>query len=225
VRLGNHEFRLDESLRRHTVAGDDGLFLALKDHLKPGGVFLDIGANIGLYSLMGAQLVGAEGKVFAFEPDPSNFALLRRNVELNGMGSVVAPQQMALGEHADAGGVTFYSPARGGSPESSLVSKGANMRSVTVPLDTLDAFCERSGVSPDLIKIDTEGAEWPIIQGGLGVIRAKKPLLVVEYHGSKTLDFGYSVDELWRNIDDLGYRQSFVMKGGDSYFMTLCLPS
>ena len=52
-------------------------------------VVVDIGANIGYYTLIFAKLVGENGKVFAFEPDPSNFALLKKNVELNGFRNVV----------------------------------------------------------------------------------------------------------------------------------------
>ena len=63
------------------------------NEIKKGDVVLDIGANIGYYTLIFARLVGEEGKVFAFEPDPENFALLKKNVEINGYHNVVLVQK------------------------------------------------------------------------------------------------------------------------------------
>ena len=226
VRLGGRNFRLDESLRRHSVPDDDGLFRVISKNLKPGSVFFDVGSNIGLYSLIAGLQGAPKGQVFAFEPDPANFVLLKRNIELNDLEHIVFPNQLALGDHVDEKGVVFYvSQGGAGSPESSLVAKGKHSKAVTLPLETIDNFCSRNGLSPSLIKIDTEGAEWPIINGALETIRTSRPLLAVEYHGGKTADFGYSVSDLWQKIDGLGYRQHFIMEGGDGYFMTLCVPA
>ena len=225
IRLGDERLRVDESLRRYSIPADDGLFRALSENLKPGDVFFDVGANIGLYSLIAARKVSRGGQVVAFEPDPANFALLNKNIALNNLQDVVEPNQIALGDRSDDRGVTFYVPLQGGgSPESSLVAKGKNMQPVTLPLDTIDNVCARKSLRPNLIKIDTEGAEWPIIQGSLEYIRSTKPALIIEYHGGKTKDFGYTVPELWQRIDALGYSQSYVMQGGGDYFMTLCTP-
>ena len=65
----------------------------VKKEVKKGNVVLDIGANIGYYTLIFAKLVGENGKVFAFEPDPTNFALLKKNVEMNGYKNVVLVQR------------------------------------------------------------------------------------------------------------------------------------
>lgn len=56
----------------------------VKEEIKKGDIVLEIGANIGYYTLIFAKLVGEKGKVFAFEPDPTNFALLKKNIEING---------------------------------------------------------------------------------------------------------------------------------------------
>lgn len=64
-----------------------------KKEVKKGNVVLDIGANIGYYTLIFAKLVGEDGKVFAFEPDPTNFALLKKNVEMNGYKNVMFVQK------------------------------------------------------------------------------------------------------------------------------------
>ncbi len=65
----------------------------VKKEIKRGDVVLDIGAHIGYYTLIFARLVGGDGKVFAFEPDPTNFALLKKNVEMNGYKNVILIQK------------------------------------------------------------------------------------------------------------------------------------
>ena len=67
--------------------------------LRPGDVFVDVGANIGYFSVLAASVVGDDGAVFAFEPDPDNFRLLRRNVALNGQQASIVAVQAALAEH------------------------------------------------------------------------------------------------------------------------------
>jgi FkbM family methyltransferase len=188
-------------------------------------VFFDVGANIGLYSLIAARELCEGGGVFSFEPDPTNFALLQRNIALNRQTCVIQANLCALGDRIDEEGVSFYVPQGSvGSQESSLSAKGKNMRAVKTPLNTIDNFCGKNGLVPSLIKIDTEGAEWPILQGGIEVIRSAKPRLIVEYHGTKAHDFGYTVPELWQRIEELGYSQTYITRASDEYFMTLCTP-
>jgi len=67
----------------------------VRREIQPGDTVLDIGANIGYFTLLFAQLVGAQGRVYAFEPDPTNFHILRRNIERNGLKNVV-PEQKAV---------------------------------------------------------------------------------------------------------------------------------
>jgi hypothetical protein len=87
----------------------------VKEKIKKGDVVLDIGANIGYYTLIFAKLVGEEGKVFAFEPEPTNFSLLEKNVEINGYKNVVLIQKAVSNEtgkirlYLSKGSATFIS--------------------------------------------------------------------------------------------------------------------
>ena len=72
---------------------EEGVTRVFKNEIKPGAVVLDIGANIGYHTLTAARLVGQDGKVFAFEPEPSNFDLLVRNVKINGYSKVIPVQK------------------------------------------------------------------------------------------------------------------------------------
>ncbi len=64
-----------------------------ESHIKEGDVVLDLGANIGYFTLIAAKCVGANGKVYAFEPDPTNFSFLKRSVEINNYKNVVCEQK------------------------------------------------------------------------------------------------------------------------------------
>ncbi len=223
VYLGERRFRLEESLRRYSIPEDDSLYQCLKANLKSGDVFIDVGANIGLYSLISADLVGGNGKVFSFEPSPINASLFRQNVCLNHLDRTISIQEVALTDTADGETVAFYLPKRGSvSGESSLVEKGNDLDVVRVPRGTMDSFCFEHNLIPDLIKIDTEGAELPIVKGSLDTIRQHRPKLIVEYHGGKCVDFGYEVKDLWQMIEGLGYEQSYIMRKSEGYFMTFC---
>ena len=93
-----------------------------------------------------------------------------------------------------------------------------------MPTTTLDEFVESFGRVPTLIKIDTEGAELPILKGAERLLRQSKPNLIVEYHGGKCEHFGYTTNDLWNHLTDLGYDQKYLMKETDGYFMTFCKP-
>ena len=71
---------------------------SLRSYVKPGEVVIDIGANVGYYTLIAARLVGETGRVYAFEPDPTNFAILDKNVRLNGFRNVVLEQKAVSNE-------------------------------------------------------------------------------------------------------------------------------
>jgi FkbM family methyltransferase len=79
----------------------------LKIHLRPGDVFVDVGASIGWFTLLAAQAVGKSGKVYAFEPEPHSFGLLQKNIAANGFGDIVSAKQEAVSDKN--GHVTLYS--------------------------------------------------------------------------------------------------------------------
>ncbi len=142
--------------------------------LVPGGVFADIGANLGLYTLWGARLVGATGRVYAFEPVPETRARLERNVSLNGLRNVSI---VAAGVGAEPDRVTLYRlPGTSGMTSRFLESKGD---AVEVSVTTLDTEFPDSAAAPDLIKIDVEGMEPEVLRGGRRLLGGPKPPLVV----------------------------------------------
>jgi FkbM family methyltransferase len=128
----------------------------------PGGVIVDVGANIGQYTLIAAQLAGPSGRVFSFEPDPVNAAALQRSIARNGFGDRIELLPIAVAGRSGEAGFEVQpdrtrsrlcANGRGVRPEATLVR--------TVALD--DFVEERELARLDLLKIDVEGADLDVL--------------------------------------------------------------
>jgi len=165
--------------------------------MPPGATALDVGANVGAYSILLGQWVGPSGKVFAFEPAPEPFDGLVRHVALNGLAHTVEAIQMAVG--GEDGTAALLVAGTGG--ESRLVSGTSESdadATIDVPLTTIDAFCAERGLSPDFIKVDVEGFELSVLQGARETIRrrGRDLALFVEMHPSVWPMLGLSRDDI-----------------------------
>lgn len=222
IQIGDGTARVHSDLRRYSVSPGDALYTEIKLYLKPGQTFLDIGANIGLYSLAAGLHVGS-GRIIALEPDPRNFGHLSKNIKLNPKLPIQA-FQIALMEDASSGShVDFF--IHKDPNQSALASKDcSDMLHHKVSASTLGQFCAEHAHDPAFIKIDTEGAELPILRGGVDWIKANKPTLAIEYHGGKCAAFGYHVNDLWNFLSELGYQQRIIQGNREKsdYFMTIC---
>lgn len=142
--------------------------------VRPGMVCWDVGANVGFYTLLLAELVGPEGKVFAFEPVPRNVEFLRRHVEMNRYQNVrIIP--CALG---DIDAETGFDPG----PNASMghMADGGRLKVSCSRADSLLAAGEVE--VPDLIKIDVEGAEADVLRGAFGAMESR-PMVFLATHG------------------------------------------
>jgi FkbM family methyltransferase len=166
----------------------------LRRYLKPGMTVIDIGANLGVYSLPMARLVGAAGQVFAYEPASETRALLERSRSLN-VASHLEILPFALSDVDRDGKLVF-----GASSE--LNALGDTGEGETVRVTSLDREEARLGWrSPDFIKIDAEGEEERILAGGHDFFRKNSPLVMFE------VKVGNTVNETLRGLfPTLGYR-------------------
>ena len=145
--------------------------------LRPGDVFLDVGANVGQYSLMVSPLVGVRGAVHSFEPVSSTYELLLKNVQLNQASNVVV-NRMAVGEKM--GEVQVFV-----NQESGLTSRGNTNRGIIVsveqvPCITIDNYvAQQEIISVDLLKIDVEGYEGQVLEGAEDLLRREDSLIVL----------------------------------------------
>ena len=152
---------------------------ALADHLRPGSVFFDVGANVGFLTVLGARLVGREGKVYAFEPVATNADYVRRNCRVNGF-SHVQVHEMAVSNHCGPGQLNLAAYS-GGAALASADAPPDPAGTQLVELVTIDVTVERDGFAPPhLIKIDVEGAELEVLQGMAATAARHRPVVIVE---------------------------------------------
>lgn len=155
----------------------------LKKVIPKGGTCLDIGANIGTHTLFFADAVGENGVVIAFEPQRLIFQLLLANIAINNVLNVFA-YQIALGDilgRAKLAPINYLTPGNFGAVHVERIEEGFNFfNSVEeVPIDHLNLK------KVDLIKIDVEGYETRVLEGGQRTIETERPLLYVENHVEK----------------------------------------
>lgn len=146
--------------------------------VQPGDVVVDVGANIGYYTLLLARRVGAQGRVFAFEPAPENFAILQENVARNGYQNVVL-EQKAL---ADTNGFAMLALSNTNHGDHRLQNSSAANETVTVETTTLDAYLGEVAQNVTLVKMDVQGAEMRVLRGMKNLLARQSPLtLVLEF--------------------------------------------
>jgi FkbM family methyltransferase len=181
--------------------------------LRPTDVCLDVGANVGYYTLLMAR-VASEGKVHAFEPDPVNHGLLSVNVALNRLSNVVL-NQVALG--SEPGESTFV--VADDRAFSSFKDTGRQVvREVTsVPVTSVDEYVVRGGIPRvDVMKVDVEGAEGVVVEGAaslLGDASRRPRLLMLELYSANHRVFGESIDGIVERLERSGY-EPFVIENG-----------
>jgi FkbM family methyltransferase len=177
----------------------------LRAYLHPGMVFYDIGANIGFYTLIAARIVGQEGSVYAFEPEPDCVQRLKGHVERNGFSNVLIAQVVVW---SMTGSVNFIRSDPSCSPDRGLgrIASDKLEDAVAVPSIALDDFIQQA-LPPHFIKCDVENAEVKVFQGAQKLIAKYKPIVVCEVHSENNSvllqqlfgDFGYSLSWLTNN--------------------------
>lgn len=163
--------------------------------LRPGAVFVDVGASEGDYTLIAARIVGPGGRVHAFEPDPGNLETIRGNVALNGFGNVVL-HAAALADRD--GTATLHRSTVSGwhSLLPGLAQREGGVVEVAVArLDSLDLG------RIDMLKIDVEGAEAAVLDGARAGIARHRPVILLDTHPS----LGADVARLRTFFAELGY--------------------
>lgn len=163
----------------------------LQKHLKPGDHFVDIGANVGYFSLLAATLVGRSGHVTSFEPNPEVFRLLKANIERNGF--LVSAHQEACSD-AEAK-MPLYINATGNSGEGSLSQANARGARAYDVCCVVPDIVLRDRPRPKLIKIDVEGAEMMVLRGLRNTL-ASQPLLCLEVDDRRLKPMGTSAEEV-----------------------------
>jgi FkbM family methyltransferase len=197
---GGMRLRLDlrESLQRDFLFGlyDRRELELVRERLRGGGDFVDVGAHVGMYTVAAALALGGRGRVLAFEPNPAARAQLEANLELNGAREVVVSPK-AVGDAV--GEAVLHVPA---TPDPSFSSLEAGRFSEGEPIEvattTIDREVDELGLRPACVKIDVEGGELAVVAGMARTLEAR-PALLVEVSES-------TGPELEQRLVDRGYR-------------------
>lgn len=199
---------------------DEGVITLLKRHLPVDGIFVDVGANIGTFTLVAAHRA-FRGQVHAFEPSAYHFARLARNVALNRFENVVLNQK---GLYDQPGAATLFLPSQAGEMNNSgaaslYTSGGKESREVSeaVSLVRLDDYLRNLDMSRlDIIKIDIEGAEVKALEGARETIMRFRPLVFMELDLGNLMRAGCSPDEILEIWKSLNYEVSIILVTGET---------
>jgi len=203
--------------RKMFVHGNDGLALSIfkvyepaqtqvvKEHIKEGNVVVDIGAHVGYYTLLFAQLVGPKGKVYAFEPDPVNFELLKKSVEINGYQNVILIQKAVSNKN---GKVKLYLGDNNRAINRIYDAKMDDAKeAIEVDSIRLDDYFKNYEGRIDFIKMDVEGSESSIIDGMHSILRKTKTLkIMTEFYPYLIRKFGKEPEEFVQTLATAGFK-------------------
>jgi len=165
----------------------------LRDSISEGALVVDIGANVGFFTLIASRRVGESGRVIAVEPFPRNIMLLRWHLALNDCSNV----EVAEVAMADEYGTERMKSE--GSPCGVALSSAGDLE---VRIETVDGLLDGLGLQqPTFLKIDVEGAEDRVIAGAMRALAGpRRPALLIATHGSEKHARVLSM------LQDLGYR-------------------
>jgi len=177
----------------------------MEEKIKGGNIVVDVGANIGLHTLNMAKIVGNTGQVFAFEPDPSNFEILRKNVKINNYQNIILEQKACADKY---GRTTLYQSDHPGMHRVFPQTKQAKGQ-VQVELTSLDKYFIDSNLADKInfIKIDVEGLEFSVLKGMKNILKNNKKIKILfEFMPKNTMEAGFTPIEL------LNYLTSYDFK-------------
>jgi FkbM family methyltransferase len=185
----------------------------VKSILKSGDIFIDIGANVGLFSLIASQCVDKEGQVIAFEPAPTTFNRLLENQELNNIKNIDARN---IGLSEELGELFFYISDTGFDAWNSFAPSADNklQKQIAVNVSYLDHELDHVDKAKiKLVKIDVEGWEKYVLKGGENFFKNFSPIVMVEFTDENTFNAGYSVHEIYDIMVLYGY-EWYTFKNG-----------
>ena len=175
----------------------------IKKSLTPSSTFIDIGANIGKYTIIAGRSISkskGSGKVIAIEPESYNYSALLKNISLNNLNNVIPVNCACFSSNKN---LKFY-VERSGSGFNSIYKK-ANFNEVVVKGFMLDTILAKHKIKKvDLIKLDVEGAEIEVLKGAKNVLKHSHPMIVFECWENKELS------EITKILNRFGYQTSLL---------------
>jgi FkbM family methyltransferase len=211
------------------------------DHLQPGMVVFDVGANIGELSLLFSRFVGPTGSVHSFEANTETFARLNAIIELADRHNIRL-NNLAVSDHVGLSKLHVYDgdySAWTSLSDRPLKNYGLDvtpLRHEDVRTTTIDQYCEEHGIEKvDLLKIDVEGAEFQVLRGAEKMMRQRRIRCCVFEFGQTTFDMGNHPAQIKELLTSFGYElhnvvhNAPIFPGGQSaataqFSMHICIP-
>ena len=193
----------------------------VRAYLRPAMTVVDVGANVGYYSLMASSLIGKAGHVYAFEPSPYAVNKLRQTIQQNRITNIKVVES-ALGDEEGMAGI-YLSESRENHTPSMVEREGATATPISIT--TLDAFLERHGIqSVDLLKIDIEGFEPNALRGAQASLAAGRIAAILCEFNEHWLTLNHSSStELFSTLLSFGFRPSGCSYQADATLQNLLL--
>ena len=181
--------------------------------LSPGKVFVDAGANFGIYTLLASKIVGEGGRVISFEPSSRVFPVLRRNIALNGFKNVLA-FPLALTDKPGRARL-YYHSAVGCDSLGKDASFDQDAYAEEVETGSLDDVLKRNSVGRvDVIKLDVQGAEELALRGANEIVASERPVVIFEFFPEGAASLGLSPNGTWDFLEGHGYEFFIVDERG-----------
>jgi FkbM family methyltransferase len=185
---------------------------AIAANLGPGEVFVDVGANVGFFSLLAARIVGPSGQVFALEPVPENIEAIRDNARRNRFDNITIVPAAASDKVGSATLTLTEHP--GGAALSSAGAPPDAMGEIDVESVTIDSLVGDGRIRPpSLVKIDVEGAEEPVLSGMRSTLEADAPRLIVEVDGPDDETLQVKRSGIVALLEEAGYEAEELAPG------------
>jgi FkbM family methyltransferase len=186
----------------------------IRQHVKPGAVVVDVGANIGYFTVLAARIVGASGRVIAVEPDPVSVRVLQKNVDALPQPEIVEVVQAAAGEKP--GWVRLYRSLTNHGDHRVFQVRNAGVLydqdgalprgiGVSVPMRRMDEILAHIP-HVDFVKVDTQGFDFAVLKSMEAVLRRDQPILICEFWPTAMQEAGYDPYAFRDLLLQLGYR-------------------
>lgn len=186
--------------------------LFLKENCKQNMTIFDIGAHLGLMSIIASQITNRKSKIYSFEPTPNTFKVLERVIKINNCsGNVFAINQAITKENTI---IDFYLSNNEGSNSNSLVSKNHQTRKpIKINATSLDLFVKENMIdNVDLIKIDAEGSEYDVLLGAVSIISQFKPKMILAIHPPLIKNNNHKIEDIYDFLIKHNYSIKFQKK-------------
>jgi FkbM family methyltransferase len=189
VQLEEFEGEFEIDIRSHILkmilkekTYEPGLTMLVRQNINPNMDVIDVGANIGLYTILCSRLISQNQRVLAIEPAPEAIEYLSKNIANNNCSNIIVYQGMAV-EKPQSRQISIIPGMSEYSSAGRISHKAVNGRRstlVTVPGETIDTLVERYSLVPGFIKMDIEGGEYSALVGASATLQKYKPVILLE---------------------------------------------